>query len=59
MLIYRKTKPSLVNKNIILKLNDQKLNQVYHKKYLGVIFDTHLKFNHHLNNITTKANNKN
>ena len=28
MLIYRKTKPSLVNKNIILKLNDQKLNQV-------------------------------
>ena len=31
MLIYRKTKPSLVNKNIILKLNDQKLNQVYHK----------------------------
>ena len=58
MLIFRKTKPSLVNKNIILKLNDQKLNQVYHKKYLGVIFDTHLKFNHHLNHITKKANNK-
>ena len=58
MLIYRKTKPSLVNKNIILKLNDQKLNQVYHKKYLGVIFDTHLKFNQHLKHITKKANNK-
>ena len=58
MLMYRKTKPSLVNKNMILKIKDQKLNQVYHKQYLGVIFDTHLKINHHLNHITEKANNK-
>ena len=56
MLIYKNTKPKYAKHKILLKLNNQKLNQVQHKKYLGVVFDTHLI--QHLQHVTKKYTNK-
>ena len=54
MLIYKNTKPKFAKHKIILKLNNQKLNQVQHEKYLWVVSDTHLTFKQHLQHVTKK-----
>ena len=55
MLIYKNTKHTHATHKIILKHNNKKLNQVQHKKYLGVVFDTHLTFKQHLQHVTKKV----
>ena len=52
MLIYKNTKPTYAKHKIILKLNNHKFNQVQYKKYLWVVFDTHLTFKQHLQHLT-------
>ena len=54
MLIYKNTKPKYAKHKILLKFNNQKLNQVQHKNYLGVVFDTNLTFKQHLQRVTKK-----
>ncbi len=54
-MVFRPPKKSL-NQRIVLKLNGTKLYESTKIKYLGLILDTRLRWNHHINELSKKLN---
>ena len=54
-IVFRPPKRSL-NQIIILKLNGTKIYESLKIKYLGVLLDPYLRWNHHINELTKKLN---
>ena len=44
-----------INNPPVLKINEQPVEYVQHFKFLGVIFDRRLTWNHHINNIKERC----
>ena len=40
--------------NVTLKINKQAINETKYVKYLGILIDSHLTFNHHIDELTKK-----
>ena len=40
--------------NVTLKINNHAINEAKYVKYLGILIDSHLTFNHHIDEITKK-----
>ncbi len=54
-IVFRPPKKALT-KRIVLKLNGTKIYESNKIKYLGVILDSRLRWNHHINELTKKLN---
>ena len=54
-IVFRPPKRPL-NHRIVLKLNGMKIYESPKIKYLGVILDSQLRWNHHINELTKKLN---
>ena len=54
-IVFRPPKKTL-DKRIVLKLNRVKIYESNKIKYLGLILDSHLSWNHHINELTKKLN---
>ena len=47
--------PKKLNRNVELKLNNEKLKKVKEAKYLGVLIDSKLKWKSHIQNVNMKV----